>query len=202
MKKISKVFLLLTLPLLLDIVITGCSCDDTQEIYYSNCDLQLVNIDNSKQEPLESPDSVSRNTYGIRVTIQRNENQCASRSPNSLFIPRANAFSMDGCPAVLYNAIDSITDFQIFTLKDFNSDYPAGSNVTTAFNVYDAFNYYSVATYMSSIHGVHSEKTGDDMTFNLLLMTAPTIGVHQFEVSMQLTDGRIFTAQTEALKLH
>jgi hypothetical protein len=203
MKRINKILIILILPLMVEIVISCCDCPETTILNYTNCSLFVTNLDNSGESPIISQsDSISKNAYGIKLSIIRNENTCELKKRNSIFIQSAYAYDCFCPPEIEYMPLDSIVSISITTTHDFDSEHLEYSDVSEYFYVFEYNEFTSIADYISSIETSIPDYFESTYEFDLLLMTPPTLGTeHQFEVNVELSDGRILSTQTEKIVL-
>jgi hypothetical protein len=199
----GRVLLILTIPLMIQLVISCCECIDTTFLTYTNCSLEIKNLDNSGESPVVAQtDSILRRAYGIRISISRSEGICEVIKNKSLFIQSAYATSCDCPPENLYRPLDSIISVVVTTLNDFNSGYTANSDVTDLFQVFRGNDFTGLPGYINNQENELYEFVEPAFEFDILLMSPPTIGTeHEFEVSVVLSDGRILKAQTGKIHL-
>lgn len=192
------------LLLMLEVLAACCNCDDSIHFSYSNCSMTISNLDNSGAEPVVTQsNTISKDAFGIRVEIFRNEHICKVKPNNSFIFQSAYAMSCDCPPEFLYFPVDSIIDLKITSLKDFDSEHLADADVSEYFYVRDGNNFTALAKYLDWNLSVAYDYTNPSLEFDLLLMYPPTMGAEQqFAVAIELSDGRVFNAQTEVLQLN
>ncbi|MFT6718716.1 MAG: hypothetical protein ACJAY8_001112, partial [Sphingobacteriales bacterium] len=96
--RINKVILLLVIPLMVELMVACCFCFPTMSFNYSNCSLEIQNLDNRGEKAIVSEsNSFSKQAFGIRVLIQRERNACTVIGNNSIFFKSAYASSCE-CP--------------------------------------------------------------------------------------------------------
>jgi len=204
MKNFYKVILILMLPLLVEIVISCCNCTDTTFINYTNCSLNVFNLDNSGSAiRISQSDTLSKEAYGIRISIYRSENTCELIRNNTLFIQSVSAIHCSCPPEFEYLPLDSIVSVSIITKNDFDAEHLKSSDVTEYFYVTNGSGYISFKGYFDNIIAKISDYFETAYELDLLLMTPPNIGAeHQFEINVELSDGRNFNNQTRKIILN
>lgn len=207
MKKAShnitgKIILIFTIPLIIQLIVSCCECIDTTFMNYTNCSLEIRNLDNSGELPLITHStSISKYAYGIRVSITRSEGVCEVIN-KPLFIQSAYATSCDCPPEYLYRPLDSIVLVVITTGNDFDSGHLKNSEVSDLFYVFRGNEFTGIPAYVKNLETELYDVVEPAFEFDIVLMSPPTIGVeHAFEVSVVLSDGRIHKAQTGKIQL-
>lgn len=131
MSPTKKVLLILSLPLLLELLVSCCSCLDTTFLSYSNCNLTVQNLDNRGANPeITQETNLVKNAFGIKISISRSESFCNNKLNSGIFIASAIAFKCDCNPEFMYNPIDSISSIKIITRNDFDATHPSGADVS------------------------------------------------------------------------
>ncbi len=191
------------LPLMVELMVACCDCIEPTHINYTNCSLTINNLDNSGANPkVTQSNTILKDAFGIRVAVIRNENICKVKTNKSFFFQSAFAYSCYCPPELEYLPLDSIISVKVITNKDFNSEYLENSDVSEYFFVFRENEFYIIDEYIDNIETTFYDSKNKTLEFDLLLMTPPTIGTeHQFTIIVELSDGRIFNAQTELLKL-
>jgi len=202
--RIDKIILILMLPLMVELMVACCNCLEPTYFDYTNCSLTINNLDNSGAEPIVSQSNIiSKDAFGIRVGIKRNENICKVKTNKSLFFQSAYARYCDCPPEFQYFPLDSITSVKVITNNDFNSGHLENADVSEYFYVFRGNEFSTIEEYVENIETTLYDFGNPTLEFDLLLMTPPTINTeHQFEIIVELSDGRIFNAQTELLELN
>ena len=192
------------LPLMVELMVACCNCLEPTYFDYTNCSLTINNLDNSGAEPIVSQSNIiSKDAFGIRVGIKRNENICKVKTNKSLFFQSAYARYCDCPPEFQYFPLDSITSVKVITNNDFNSGHLENADVSEYFYVFRGNEFSTIEEYVENIETTLYDFGNPTLEFDLLLMTPPTINTeHQFEIIVELSDGRIFNAQTELLELN
>lgn len=197
---IKKVFVLLLLPLMVELLVSCCDCTEPDLFRYTNEGLTVQHLDNRGREPVVSSDNiVLKKAYGLRVTITGKQVVRAARP--SFFISRSYAFSCGCDPSPQYHPIDSVLAFRIITLDDFDVTHPAGADITSYFKVFRGNGYADLEGMFSHARVVYRKPDLDD-SFNALLMEPPPqSGHYRFRVEVELSDGRLLQAETSAAEL-
>lgn len=201
-----RILFLIVLPILLDLFTGCCDCDTlrTGDSFYTNCNVQLLVINNAGYEPVTTQNHVlDKNAFGLKVLIDRNENTCSLRN-KPMFINSAMAFTCK-CDGYMFDPIDKVDSLVIYTVSDFDESHSAGSDVTGLFSSYDKsrHDYQSVEKLLKGrLNWSKSVYTEMDEELILLLMTPPTV-IHdnQFRLWVKLSDGREFEETTHTVLL-
>jgi hypothetical protein len=201
--RINKILSILLLLMLIELIAACCNCVEPTSYYYTNCSFTLKNLDNTGAEPVVAySDTISKNAYGIRITVSRIENTCSTKLNGFSLIQSAYAFDCFCPPEVQYLALDSIASLEIKTINDFDAEHPANSDISNYFSVFKGNEFTPVNEYITNLETTLFDLENSTLEFDLLLMSPPTAGTrHQFEVIIGLSDGRILTAQTGYLEL-
>lgn len=207
MKIINKVVIIFLFAVLAELAISCCDCTETVYGKYSNCILILNNLEAQyagyRGYDVSNYDSFSKNRYGIRLTLFRNQSMCETRRNTSFFIQSAHAFAMD-CfcpPKSQYTPLDSIINISIITINDFDSAHFQLSDVSNYFNVYKNGRKSEISEFIKTIDNF---SYGFEITqkIDLALLTPPTFGKeHQFKVIVELSDGRSLESLSEKVIL-
>ena len=206
MKKKLIILFLLLVPIA-SLFYSCWECDPTAPASYSHKTLLLKNLDNSGERAVETESlQINKNAYGIRLFLTREQSFVASvKQINSFFIQSVYATSVPDCYKYLYSAIDRIESIKIFTLKNFDNQHSANSDVTDYFK--EAQTYSSVEKYVKNLNYSYEWNEFDtfpwkELIANLMLMAVPTTtGNQQFKIQVKLSDGRILEQQTSEIEL-
>lgn len=204
MDRITKIALIIVFAFLLELVNSCCDCPETKYFYYSNCSLTVKNLDNSGKEPIISQNNIiPKEAFGIRISIGRSENVCEVKSNSFSLMQSAYGYDCF-CPSEFeWLPLDSIVSVNVITDYDFNSEHEAGTDVSEYFFVYGGGEFAAIDEYIGVLKNILYDFNNPEFVFDLLLMTPPTMGtVHQFDVNIELSDGRILNAQTETMELN
>lgn len=153
---------------------TAMSCEEEYITPMSLVDIELVNIDNSGENMVESDEAIRKEAYVIGLRYLVSDNFKYS----------------DGEPHFIHNAgldeniyIDNInSNPKIYCLSDFDSEHLAGSDITEFFTFY----------------------TNNDSNQNMLLILrkAPHAGSHSFKVEFECTNDTIVSKNTTPVILY
>jgi len=215
--KIKKITIVLMVPVIIELMIACCNCDDypfnnyyEHHAFFSHSEMLAYSIDNSgpfSQLPLN--DSVNANTYGIRIILDRQEvipeeNQQLALLRSVSLMQSAYAFSCY-CPnEVFFEPADWIDSIHITTINEFDAFHPAGSEVSDYFLVLrwgDMVPLDQLPDYVINTPFDPEDKT---LEINALLMNAPDPDLpenHAFNLEIYLSDGRILQTETEEITL-
>lgn len=189
---------------MIELVVSCCECIETTFLNYTNCSLSINNLDNSGVSPvITQATAISKNAYGVRISINRSESICEVKRNNSLFFQSANATSCRCPPEFQYMPLDSIISIVIVTVNDFDSEHKTGSDVSELFYTFKENEFTKLREYIKNLETELYDFVDPTFEFDILLMFPPTIGLeHQFEISIELSDGRIFKAHTRKIELN
>lgn len=196
---LRKVLIILLIPLLAELMVACCDCEEPYSNFYSHVLLNISNLDYSGAQLVISSDGrVPAAAYGIRLQIARQQNdQPLAMLSSPVFISRAHAISCDCPPPLEILPLDSITDIRIITLEDFDDAYPAMSDVSDLFRVFQHFNYLILDQFLEQTTWTLYYDQDYLLELNCLLMQPPTRkGHHRFRVQLLLSDGRILEQET------
>lgn len=200
----NKVLLILVLPLMVELMVACCDCLEPTYFNYSHCNLSLSNLDNSGSGPVVTQSNkISKDAFGIRVVIARNENICKIKNNKSFFLQSAYAISCD-CPAEFqYTPLDSITAIKVITTNAFNSAHLENTDVSQYFYVLLGSEFLTIEEYLNSIEFSLYALEDQMLEFDVIMMTSPNIGTeHDFKITVELSDGRSFNAQTGPIEFY
>jgi len=205
-----KIVLILLAPLIVEIAIGCCHCDDAPSVasLYTYKSIQLENLDNRGAEPVVSESGpYLKEAYGLRVHLYRDLIAHSSGAPVSFF-PSAYAFSC-GCENnSSISARDSITYVHIITLRDFDASHQAGAEISDLFRVqtesYGTQELTRVGEYATGpyLRYASADRFLRDMTFDILLFAQPAAGgLYKFKIQFTLSDGRVLEQETPEIQL-
>ena len=200
----TKIITFLLLPLMLDMLVACCDCDDPEKHIYTIDNLSIRSIDNRGSQPVEiDAGTVPKNAYGIKVRLPLRMVAYNRPAIRPLFSTAAYATSCGCPPSLVYSPTDSIVSFKVVTLNNFDNQHPAGADVTSLFQVFKASNrsYQSIANYLASDAPVYNHKLDENVELTLLLMQAPAEGQHQFHIEIKLSDNRLLSGSTSIITL-
>jgi hypothetical protein len=202
--KIHKVLVILLFPLLMELMVSCCDCLETIFANYTHCDLTTYNIDNGGAKPrISQSNIINKKAFGIRLVINRNKNLCSLKAPNSSYFQSAHAFSCD-CPSEFQQLpLDTITSLKILTINDFDDSHAESMDVSEYFYAFKNNRFSTIDKFIEFQETILLDPSPSPFELDLLLMTPPTIGTaHQFNVVIELSDGRVFNSRTGVITLN
>ncbi|MEM1003530.1 MAG: DUF5034 domain-containing protein [Bacteroidota bacterium] len=200
--KIKKVLIVLSIPFAVNFFIACCDCLEVNLINFTHCSISLENLDNSgATAQVDSSGQILRTAYGLRVSVQRSENICVRSSP-TLFVHSAYAYDCHCPPPEKFTSLDSIVSINIKTLNEFDDTHPAGTNINDYFNILWFRDYMPLESFNFGLIYLPVDPINEDwMADIMLLVPPPERGTHQFEVAIELSDGRILNAKAPIVEL-
>lgn len=189
-----------------------CNCEPPVIKHYQTLSATVVNLDHSGATPeVAQLTEVPKEAYGFRITVQRDliayTNPAVSNMMTSAF-----AFTCDCSPELLINPTDSILSIEIFTINNLNASTPAGSNVSENFSVLTYDSYVPLSDYLTYPHPQYSSYYEPNVLYSLAQLTRtidvfllppyPDPGLHQFEITITMSDGREFELLTDEIELY
>ncbi len=204
--KTLKVFFLLSLPILLEVMIACCKCSPTQESNFVNCDFEAHHLIFTGDYPeITTADSTLKTVYGIQIAVNRKENICSAQS--SFYFNAAYACSC--VPLYSFNATNAITKINIITINEFDEQHLAGSDISDYFIAEEYSKSYSIPNYINTRDSIlysdvsFTDSNFDEWTTDLFLKTPPAgNSEHQFKVIVTFSDGQILEEQLSPIKLY
>lgn len=185
--------------LLLSFHVISClvSCCDEVDCVESKLNrIEVMCVDNTGPSPLQiTADSTQLSAAGYKMTIaffgeETHRGPCVAATHGLLdwFQNRALATS---CPHPEYSSPDTLQQIIIRSTKNFNPDYPAGSNLFGLF-IMDQENESAFRTLQNMPHW--NDESGE---LDLLLFATPdSVRMHQFMVDVYMTSGRVISDTT------
>jgi hypothetical protein len=200
--KLNKVLIIISIPFLVNLIIGCCDCIETMFFDYTNCSVSIENLDNSGREVIVSlSNQIPRKAFGLRINIERKEDVCGNDF-QPLFISPAYAISCDYCPEKLYLPLDSIVSLDVITNDDFDSGHSANDNISEYFSVLMSTEFISINEFINRQHNELYDINNSDLQFDLMLMSPPDeSSEYQFEVQIELSDGRVLTETSAIVEL-
>lgn len=194
--KINKVLLVLSFPVMAQLLFSCCCCDDDSVSYNPSGiegtrsieGIDLFFVDNSGAEPIKLSnnanvvDKINKNAFGIEMTLLYSEFAKAdcSPSPNFNFFGTLIACSCDTESPDFGINKEKIKNFKIVTLNDFDSTKLKGADITQYFNFYFQ-NDFSIID-QGSLESVWYDRL-------MLLLEDPKLdSIFQFEISFDVND--------------
>jgi len=205
MKNSTKIYLFFVILAILDMTLSCCPETVDHGIFeYTHCGIKTFNVDNSGNDPkLIGSAEVPKEAYGISLFIERSIDQCTYTSYQSFLFP--SAYAVSNCHSEdisTYVPIEYITGIKIITLRDFDNDHLAYSEVTDKFYIFKDNKFISIADYICEKDFTIQGRENLQESLLLLLMDPPEINTeHQFSVEVTLSDGRVLTDTTLVVNL-
>ncbi|MHC8949783.1 DUF5034 domain-containing protein [Sphingobacterium hungaricum] len=203
----KKIILILFVPFLLQVIIACCECENTlRTLNFTNKSILLDNLDHSGSEiKFSATNTVVKEAYGIYVRVLREEVS---------FYDPIKSLSLQGAYAcscvedIRYLPKENVTSVQVLTLRDFDTNHPTNSDVTSLFKVFEQGNahyeikYTPIVDYFDLLNKTHYNYGVEGISFDIFLLTPPSVASsQQFMVRMTLSDGRIIEGVTPLVEL-
>lgn len=193
---IKKVLIIILTINLITLIQSCC----TEEYQYKWTDFSIGILDNSGEYPvLTDNKEVNKNALGLRITLQDTVMYLAQ---NFTLVNECYATSC----AEEYTRINNLSSIKIITLLDYSSKYPKDSDITQLFMARESGN--TKSTYIS-IDQIISNVNGSSHTYNgysdfdlYLIDTTALIEEQRFKVQLTMSDGNIFTQESDTLKFY
>ncbi len=198
--KLKSILLLLVSPLLMEVLIACCTCNGPDTYYFKYGKFSIFNIDNRGRDPLESSESeLAKTAYGIRLKFSTIKT-FALLQINPHFLPAALAMGCV-CPPP-YSSNERIKSLKIISVNDFDESHRAGADVSEYFKIFQYGSYASIATVVIDDLMYFGNFDADkNISWDLLLMTAPTNTETQFQIEIEFINGRTLKETTSVVKL-
>ncbi len=91
---------------------------------------------------------------------------------------------------------------QVFSLADFDPEHASGADISAYFSVLRSTEFFSIEEFLSGLFYETDSLENNVIEFDLMLMVPPTeSGLYQFELRLELTDGRVLTRTSEQVEL-
>lgn len=192
--KIKKILFILLFPFMAEFAISCCSkCEYPLESgLYTYESLLVAALDNSSEHlQLSTSNKITKQAYGIRLYISRNQLVHQKMLSNGLFTQSAFALSCQPCMKTNLNPKDSIVAIQVISINEFNGSHLASSDVTEYFKFLEQNNYSTIPQYLNQMQQHVDDLFNLDLVADLMLTVGPAIaGQYGFEVILTLSDGR------------
>lgn len=162
------------LLIVLYFLLTATTCEDfSYESDYANVKLvgiELANLDNTGEFPVIAENSVKKEAYiiGIKYRVVTEIEPL-----DTVYYNRSIHYNKN----LIFNQYRD--QIQIYCNTDFNTDHPAGSNITKLFTISEKYEYDKL----------------------LILRRAPQSGIHSFHMHYNLDSTKII-ADTKPIKFH
>ncbi len=199
-----KILLIICLLFLLDVFIGCCNCKKATTLNYSNSSASVFNLDfTSGVGATGSNSPIASTLYGIRFEQNRTL-EAYNYSPIPTFTASTFITSCKCDPPIKYNPLDTIIDFRIFTVNNFDSLHASNSEVTKFFKVFEGKNNpkSEIDYFIKSFSRLYFDFNGANFVMDLCLVKQPIVPFkHQFKVQIKYSDGRIKELKTDLVDL-
>ena len=199
--KTKRILFFLFLPLLMDVFIVGCcDCPPTEYFDYSNCSMQVKNLDNAGAKPVAaSSDTISKEAYGIQLSIERSEGIC-SHQTLPLFSSTSYALTKCKCDYEVHEYLDSASSISIITLNDFDQAHPSNSDITAYFKT---GGFMEVNSSLPEINQtLYNRDSVENLVLDVFLFSSPeAAGENQFKIEIGFMNGKTLEATTSNVYL-
>ena len=194
--KMRKIILLLLFPLMADVLVACCNCDESAVYHYTVEKMDMVSLDNSGSQPRTIVSgNVPKKAYGIRIQMPV---KFARNTKGIPFISNSAYALSCRCFNDQYLSKDSIVSVKVFSLNAFDNLHPVNTDITDYFKVNHESVYETIPVFLAR----KPEISNYEISFDVLLLTPPTTGQeHQFRVEIQLAGNRILTGTTGLINL-
>jgi len=188
-RTIKYFFLVLLIPIVITVVTVGCRTIDTD---FSRTSISAENLDFSSTFPtIVGTVSIAKNIYGIRLDIHYDE-QAAQSIQNTL----GTLYAYD--PHENNNYLEDVTEFTLTSTSSMDLEHPAGTELGDMFSISKGDKLTSVA---ESMVDELNDKAWPPYAIELRLNECEIAdSVHQFILSVKLSDGRILTDTTRTVR--
>jgi len=181
-----------------------CRFDGPTKTSYESIELQQVGKDYLTEiiGTFENPRDF-RDDFGFRIFFNMNSWFASAGQPSNSFFVQS-AYACTPAPALLQDTVISI---KIFSDKDMNKMYPAGSDITSFFRVaYRYFNFpshipfYEPLSFFFYLNRTHQEGGGELRMITCVMRTIDIDpGEYEFTVVVGLSDGRELKESIKAI---
>lgn len=198
---IKKILFILGVALAVQ-TITGCvdcNCGPVRDIYFTQKNLTLRNMDNSLPQPMiTNTPKIAVTNYGIHVQLSAEQLALTTPRISWRLLPTAQACS---CSDHNYFAKEAILAVEIFSNQDFDANHPKNTDLSLYFK---AKRYNSLVTLSDYVKTMKESNNSPVTAFyeGVFLQNPPTISKkHVFKFRITLSDGRILQAETPEVEL-
>ncbi len=199
--KYLRILFLLVSPVIID-GMTCCDCPNSEKetANFSYCSLEVNYLDNTGEKPvLTQSTALPKEALGIRIDVERKRDMCINR--RSWF--GTAAYACDCGYDTIYFPLENIVKASIITVNDFDTQHPAGTDITEYFYTYDSRSYKPATTEFSTQLKYVNYYSGElSNEINFLLMTPPpSMTECAFKIVVELSDERILEDTTDTILL-
>ena len=194
--KINKILLLCLLPLMSEVLIACCKCDEAPYGYRFN-QMFVYNLDNSGKNAMEtSATETGKASYGIGIRFTTLM-AAVPASNTSLFLSSSQA--SECCRP--FSPHEHIGSFKIISIYDFNENHKSGSDVTEYFAAFYSNRYYANSSILETELFQNDLDEQKNIVIDMLLMIKPSAAKQQFRVEIKLDGGRELKETTPLINL-
>lgn len=201
--KITRVAIVLFIPLLFEVVLSCRECPEAYEQRYGLESLFIQNLDNSGELPVESATGIipkAAYAVGINFRLLRLANL---NKVKLAILPQAHAMRCASCFDTIWYARDTIRTIKLTTVNYFDKNHPAGSDVTGLFKGLSYKTYIPVDKAIINTETSRVYKFEDSRTrLDLYLMSPPeNVGLYRFKIDVILSNNGIISVMSPDVEL-
>jgi hypothetical protein len=183
------------------IIISCCDCPMTTEYQYSFDYISLYNLDNSGKDLIISQTNIiPKKAYAILIDFS-----LLKVSLNNFQLegfPAANAIDCFCPPETRYSPKDTITSITITTIKTFDNQHPAESDISSFFKLLGFDRYIPIQEFLSEPERIYEYTKPENEKIELFLLQPPSVaGEYSFKVEVILSDSRLLSMTTNPVIL-
>lgn len=196
----KKVLFIILTTFLIRVIISCCDCLQPEEYLYSFDYFSVYNLDNSGKLPIISEtNTVPKEAYGIQIDFSLIRISLNHTKPFLMFPEgRAECF----CKDTLFTTRDTISSIEVLTIKDFDLQHPANSNVSELFKVLTYSMYLTLQEYLDQPERVYYSHVPEKEPLCIFLLKTPdNIGEQQFKIEIMFSDQRMLSMTTNPVIL-
>ena len=200
--KIQKVFVVIFLYFLFQLVISCCDCPKSSIHYFKYKSIITSNLDNSDEIPIVSETNViPKIAFGIRLKLSFVSLLTCN---NAAHIGFSQLYAYDCfCPPTdQFIVSDTLCAIDIRTVYDFDDSHPANSIITEYFKVFVSDRYYPITDFIKNQHSIKQYSKPENQIIDLFLLTPPRhSGEHRFRIEIKISDYGALSTMTQAVNL-
>ena len=163
---------------------TAMRCEENRiDVETELKEVKLFHVNNTGKQPILAGDEpVKKEAYMLCIQLLCEETNLLEKYPHYYL----------GTP---------ITQLDIYTVENFNEEYPAGSNISVSFKNYPLTLRDNVV-HITERGGVIKDIGSSIGNIYKALMTIPPAGTYQFRVALTLANDEIIERITEPIELY
>jgi hypothetical protein len=199
--KTKKVLFIILTTFSIRVIISCCDCLQPEEYFYSFDYFSVYNLDNSGKLPIISEtNTVPKEAYGIQIDFSLIRISL-NHTKTFMMFPEGKAFDCF-CKDTLFTARDTISSIEVLTIKDFDLQHPANSDVSELFKVLTYSMYLTLQEYLDQPEKVYYSYMPAKEPLSLFLLRTPdNIGEQQFKIEIMFSDQRMLSLTTNPVIL-